>query len=329
MATRAQNCFGILLTALAFGLATALPGAFAQGSYPSRPIHIIVPGPPGTGFDTISRLMAPGLSESLGRQVVVENRAGAGTLIGNEYVAKAPPDGYTLLMAASALVIQPALYKKMPYDVERDFAPVTVAVSVPNMIIVHPSIPAKSVKEMIALAKTRPGEILFASAGSGSNSHLTVQLFVSMAQIRMTHVPYKGATPGMVDLLGGHVAMMSLPVADAMPHVRAGKLRALGVTSAGRVAAAPAIPTIAEGGLPGYESLNWFGLLAPARTPPEIIARLHKESVAVLRAPSIKERLASDSTEAIGNSPEEFAAFIKAQLVKWATVVKNAGITPE
>jgi tripartite-type tricarboxylate transporter receptor subunit TctC len=303
--------------------------ALSQSSFANRPIHIVVPGAPGSGFDSIARLMAPGLSDRLGRPVVVENRAGAGTIIGNDYVAKAAPDGHTLLMAASALTILPSLVKKLPYEVERDFAPVTLAVSVPNMILVNTTSPAKTVRELIALAKAKPGQLQFASAGNGSNSHLTMQLFVSMAGIDVPHIAYKGATPGLNDLLGGHVAIMSMPVADSMPHIRAGKLRALAVTSSTRVAAAPEVPTVSEAALPGYESLNWFGLLAPAKTPPDLIERLHRESVAVLREPSVRDKLASDNTVAVGNSPAEFSAFIRDQLTKWAGVAKSAGIVPE
>lgn len=303
--------------------------ADAQTGFPNRPVRIIVPGAPGTGFDSIARLMAPSMADRLGRQVVVENRAGAGTLIGNEYVARAAPDGHTLLMAASALTIQPALMRKMPYDVERDFAPVTLAVSVPNMILVNASSPAGTIGELIALARAKPGQLQFASAGVGSNSHLTMQMFASMAQINLPHVAYKGATPGLSDLLGGHIAIMSLPVADSMPHIRAGKLRALAVTSTKRVAAAPAVPTVAEAALPGFESLNWFGLLAPAKTPSEVIERLHRDAVAVLREPAVRDRLAADNTEPVGNTPVEFTAFIREQLAKWAGVAKSAGIVPE
>ncbi|OGA42376.1 MAG: hypothetical protein A3G24_28915 [Betaproteobacteria bacterium RIFCSPLOWO2_12_FULL_62_13] len=328
MSTRLPFCFRLLLTGLPVLLAT-LPPALAQSGYPTRTIRIIVPGSPGAGFDTVARLMAPGLSERLGRQVVVENRAGAGTIIGTEIVAKASPDGYTLLMCAIAFAINPALYRKLPYDALRDFTPITQTAFVPNLMAVHPSVPVKSVKEMIALAKARPGEILFASGGRGASSHVTMELFASMARIRMTHVPYKGTTPGIIDLLAGQVAIMAASMAATIGHVRAGKLRALGVTSARRVSAAPDIPAIAEAGLPGYESVNWFGLLAPAGTPQEVIARLHQEAVAVLRAPSIKERLAADGTEAIGTAPEEFAAFIKAETVKWTPLLKAAGITLE
>ncbi len=317
-----------LFLAASLLLAAAPPQAPAQTSYPNRPIRIVVPGPPGSAFDTVARLMAPGLFERLGRQVVVENRPGAGTIIGNEIVARASPDGHTLLMCASALAIHPAIYKTLPYDALRDFAPITQTAFVPNLIVVHPSVPAKSVKQMIALAKARPGEILFASAGRGANSHLSMELFTSMAQVRMVHVPYRGGTPGLIDLMAGNVAIMATAVLSAMGPVRAGKLRALAVTSARRVSVAPDLPAVAEA-LPGYESVNWFGLLAPASAPQEIIARLHRESVAVLRAPSIRERLAADGSEAVGSTPEEFVAFIKAETVKWAAVAKAAGIPPE
>ena len=325
------NHLGSCLIAILLQAAFWAPGtaAFAQAAYPNRAVLIVVPGATGTGFDSLARLLAPGLSERLGRPVVVENRAGAGSLIGNEYVVKAPPDGHTLLMAASGLTIQPALIKKMPYDVERDFAPVTLVVSVPNMILVNASSPAKSIGELIALAKARPGELQFASAGLGSNSHLTMQLFVSVAQVSVLHVPYKGATPGLTDLLGGHVAMMSMPVADAMPHVRAGKLRALAVTSLTRVPAAPAVPTVAESGFPGFESLNWFGLLAPSKTPPDIVARLQAETAAVMREPAVRDKLAADNVLPVANTPAEFAVFVKEQIAKWAEVAKKANITPE
>jgi tripartite-type tricarboxylate transporter receptor subunit TctC len=269
------------------------------------------------------------LSERLGRQVVVDNRPGAGTIIGNEIVAKAKPDGYTLLMNGAALTIAPAMYKKLPYDTLRDFAPITIAVSSPNLMAAHPSVPVRSVSEMIALAKARPGQILFSSGGRGTNSHLATELFASMAQIRMTHVPYKGSTPGVIALMAGEVALMTNSLSTFLPHVRAGKLRALGVGSTRRVAAAPDIPTIAEAGLPGYQSAQWSGLLAPSGTPPEIIARLHQETTAVLRVPETTERLVSDGSEMIANSPQEFAAFFKAELVKWVAVVKSTGMTPE
>lgn len=328
MVTHALDYTRLQMTALVI-LKVALPEASAQENYPNRPIRMVVAIPAGSGTDTVARLIAQGLSERLGRQVVVDNRPGAGTIIGNEIVAKAKPDGYTLLMNGAALTIAPAMYKKLPYDTARDFAPITIAVSSPNLMAVHPSLPVKSVKEMIALAKARPGQILFSSGGRGTNSHLATELFISMAKIRMTHVPYKGSTPGVIALMAGEVSLMTNSLSTFMPHVRAGKLRALGVGSTRRVAAAPDIPTIAESGVPGYQSAQWSGLLAPAGTPPEIIAKLHKETVAILRVPETTEQLVSDGSEMIANSPQEFAAFFKEELAKWVAVVKATGMTPE
>ena len=319
--------FAPLLAAITL-LAFAPKEVLAQDNYPSRPIRIIVPTSPGSGNDTVARLLAQRLSEIFRRQVLVDNRAGAGTIIGTEIVAKAPPDGYTLLSGNSAFTINPSAYKKLPYDAIRDFVPITHAVSVPSLIVVHPSVPAKSVKELIALAKARPGELLYASSGHGTNPHLTMELFTSMAQIRMTHVPYKGSS-GLIDVVAGHVQVLALSMSTLMPHVRAGKLRALGVTSVRRTAAAPDIPTIAEAGLPGYESVQWTGLLAPAGTPRDVIVKLHGEIVGILRTPEVRDRLAGDGSDVIANSPEEFGAFIKAEIVKWANVAKAAGIQPE
>lgn len=303
--------------------------AHAQVGYPNRVVRIIAPTSPGGAVDIVARLIAQGLSKSLERQVVVDNRPGAGTMIGGEMVAKAAADGHTLLMGLSTLAINPATYKTVPYEALRDFAPITQAVSLPSLIVVHPSVPAKTTKEMIALARARPGEILFASAGHGTHPHLTMELFASMAQIRMVHVPYKSVIPASIDLIAGHVAIMALNILDAIPHVRAGKMRALGVTTSSRVSIAPDIPTIAESGLHGYESVQWYGLLAPSGTPREIIARLHKDSVSILRAPESMKRLAGDGVEVIASSPEEFAALITAETVKWAKVVKAAGLQPE
>ena len=313
-----------------FAVTAALPAALAQDRYPSRPIRIIVPTAPGGPSDIGSRLIAEELTKRWGRPVVVETRPGAGTIVGSEIVAKAPPDGYTLLMSPSTLATNPASYKKMPYNALRDFAPITQTLFVPNLIVIHPSLPAKSLKEFIAFAKARPGEILYASAGHGTNPHLTIELFASMAGIRMLHIPYKGSLPGVVDLLAGRVALTATSsMANLIPHVRGGRVRALGVTTAKRTQALPDIPTIAEGGLPGYESVQWSGLLAPAGTPRDIITALHKEVVDILHMPEAKERLASVGTELVASSPEEFAAFIRSETVKWAKVAKAAGIEPE
>ncbi len=318
-----------ILTALVV-LTVALPEALAQSSYPDRPIRIVVPNAPGGTVDMLARLVAQGLSERLGRQVVADNRPGAGTIIGSEIVAKAPPDGYMLLMCPSSLATNPVAYKKMPYDALRDFAPITQVLLVSSLLVVHPSLPAKSVKEMIALAKARPGEIQYASAGHGTNPHLTMELFASMAKIKLVHVPYKGDAPAISDLLGGHVMVMaSIASPQVVAYVRAGKMRALGVTTATRTQALPDVPTVAEEGLPGYESMQWVGLLAPAGTPREIIARLHKEAIAILRRSETKERFASFGSEVVASSPEEFAVFLKAEIVKWAKVAKAAGIQPE
>jgi tripartite-type tricarboxylate transporter receptor subunit TctC len=318
----------MFLTALLV-LPVSPPEALAQSDYPNRTVRVIVPTAAAGGNDTVGRVIAQGLSERWGRQVVVDNRAGASTMIGGEMVAKAPPDGYTLLMGVSTLAINPATFKKVPYEAMRDFAPITQAVFVPNLMMVRPSLPVKTVREMIAFAKARPSQVLMASAGFGTNPHLSMELFASMGQIRLIHVPYKSSTPGIIDLIAGHVAIMAPNMLQSIPHVRAGRLRALGVTSATRAASAPDIPTVAEGGLPGYEAVQWYGLLAPAGTPREIIDKLHKETIAILRSPESAKRLAGDGAEVIASTPEEFAAFIKAETVKWAKVVKAAGIQPE
>ena len=299
----------------------------AQDAYPSRPIRIIVAIPAGSGSDTAARLIAEGLTKRVGKQVVVENRPGAGTILGNDAVAKSKPDGYTLLMNGAAFTIAPAFYKKLPYDTLHDFVPITNAVVAPNVMCVHPSVPAKSVKELIALARARPDQILYSSGGNGTNSHMATALFASMAGIRLVHVPYKGSTPGVIDLIAGQVALMTNSMSTLMPHVRAGRLRALGVASAKRAASAPELPTIAEAaGLPKYESAQWTGVWAPAGTSTDIVARLHKEIVAVLALPDVRERLAGDGSEVVASTPEEFSAMLKSEIARWQAAVKAAGI---
>jgi tripartite-type tricarboxylate transporter receptor subunit TctC len=324
MSRAAQACVSVAL------VVTMLPlHAIAQDNYPSRPIRIIVPSGAGSGVDSSSRLIAQRLSERWERPVIVENRTGAGTIIGSEIVAKAASDGYTLLMSPSTLAINPATYRKMPYDALRDFAPVTHTLSLPNVIVVHPSLPVKSVKELIAIARAKPGEIVYGSAGHGTNPHLTMELLASMAHVRMIHVPYKGGPPGVVDLIGGRIAVMGTSLNYLLPHIRAGRLRALAVTSAARVPAAAELPTVAEAGVPGYESVQWYALVAPARTPPEIIGKLNREVVAFLRTPEVSERLARDGNVIVGSSPDELAAFLRTETIKWARVAKAAGIEPE
>lgn len=312
---------------LAATLAAAIPAA-AQ-TYPARPVRVIVPSSAGGGTDIMARILAPGLSERLGQQIVIENRPGAGTLIGNEIAAKSAPDGYTLLMGLSTLAILPAMHRKMPYDALKDLAPVTQTVAAPNILVVHPSLPVKSVKELIAFARARPGQLNFGSAGMGTNPHLSMELFRSMARLDMVHVAYKGSAPAITDLLAGHVVVMTATMLTGLPHVKTGRLRALGTTGAKRVAAAPEIPTVAEAGLPGYEAVQWYGLLAPAATPKDIIAKLHAATVSVLHSPAVKHRFEAEGAEPVGNTPEEFARFIRAETEKWAKVVREAGIKPE
>jgi tripartite-type tricarboxylate transporter receptor subunit TctC len=316
------------LILLCAALAAVFSPAQAQ-QYPTKPVRLVVPAAPGGGTDITARIIAPKLSEQLGQQVVVENRAGAGTMIGSEAVARAAPDGYTLLMGISTLAINPAMYKKVPYDALKDFAPISQVVSLPNVLVTHPSLPVKSVKELVAFARARPGQLNYASAGVGTNPHLSMELFLAMTGLKMTHVPYKGAGPGLVDTVAGHVSVMTPSIISGLPHVRGGRLRALGVTSAKRAGGVPDIPTIAEAGVPGYDAVQWFGVLAPTATPRAIVVRLHGEIVRVLQAADVKGRLSGDGADPVGNSPEEFAAFLSAETAKWAKVVKDAGIQPE
>lgn len=317
------------LWALCFAV-LAIAESHAQDSYPSRPLRIIVPSAPGGGSDVSARLIAQRLSERWSRSVVVENRAGAGTIIGTELVARAPADGYVLLMAPGAFGTLPATYKKLPFDPRRDFAPITQTVATPNIIAAHPSLPARTVQELISLARARPGEILFGSAGHGTQPHLTMELFLMMARVRMGHVAYKGGAPGITDLVAGQIALMtSSSLSLLIPHVRSGRLRALAVTSAIRHHALPKVPTVAESGLPGYESVQWAGLLAPTGTPRELIARLHREVTVILRNPENRERLRVDGSDVVASSTEEFGAFIESEIAKWAKVAQAAGIQPE
>lgn len=301
----------------------------SAAEYPTKPIRLIVPSAPGAGTDITARILAPKLSGYLGQQVVVENRAGAATMIGGEAVARSMPDGHTLLMGISTLAINPAMYRKMPYDALKDFAPISLVVVLPNVLVTHPSLPVRTVKELVALARTRPNQINFASAGTGTNPHLTMELFLSMTGVRMTHVPYKGTGQGMIDVLAGQVPVITPSVLTALPYTRSGRLRALGVSSAKRSSAAPDIPTIAEAGVPGYEAAQWFGILAPAGTPRAIVDRLHREIVRALKDPDVRDRLVADGADPVGSSPEEFAAYIRSESVKWAKVVKDVGIKPE
>jgi tripartite-type tricarboxylate transporter receptor subunit TctC len=316
--------------ALAAGLAAAVGWAAERTpEYPWKPVRIVAPSAPGSSADTLARVVATPLSERLGQPVVVDTRPGAGSILGTDLVAKAPADGHTLLIATPALAINPSIGRAMPYDGLRDFAAVTLGISQPNVLAVHPSVPAKSVKELIALARARPGELSYASAGVGAISHLTIELFLFMTHTQMLHVAYKGSSAGVIDLVAGRVALMGTSAIATFPHLRSGRLRPLAVTTAVRTAVLPEVPTVAESGVPGYEAVGWFGVMAPSGTSKEIIARLHKEIVAALNQPEIRERFKRDGVDVVADTPEQFAAYIKAEAAKWAKVVKAAGIKPE
>ena len=309
-------------------LAFCAAGALAQ-SYPGRTIKLVVPSSPGGGTDIVARILGQKLSERLGQQFVVENRAGAGTIIGNDAVAKSAPDGYTLLMGLSTLAINPSMYANLPYDALRDFAPISQAVSAPNILTLHPSVPAKTVKELIALAKAKPGSLTFGSAGMGTSPHLSGELFKSLARIDMVHVPFKGSGQSVISQLAGEIAANFPSVPTAMPYIKAGRLRGLAVTTAKRAQALPDVPSIAESGLPSYEATQWFGLLAPAGTPRSVIDRLYQESSRALRTDELRERMTAEGLEVVAGTPEEFAAYIRAETAKWAQVIKAAGIKPQ
>ena len=321
----------IFSCAAACAVAIAASSAVAQDAFPSKPVQFIVPTGPGGGTDTIARLLARHLGERQKWQVVVVNRLGAGTRLANESVAKAAPDGYTLLMAINALATGPLVFKNLPYDLQRDFTPITLVLVVPYLFIVHPSLPAKTAKtakDLIALAKSRPGEISYASAGVGASNHLSFELLANMANIKLHHVPYKFGTQGVVDVMAGHITTVMTTMATTIGQVRAGKLRALAVTSAKRDPAAPDIPALAET-LPGYEVLFWTGLFGPPGLPREIVLKLQREISAVLRDPQNSRQIAADGGQAIGNSPEEFAAFFRGDIDKWAKVARNIHIDKE
>jgi len=316
---------------LAVTLAILAPHAAAAADlYPARPIRFVVAFPPGGGTDIIARSIAHKLAERLAQQVVVDNRPGAGGNIGTDIVAKSAPDGYTVLMgSAGPLAINASLFASMPFDPVRDLAPVTLAASTPNVLVVHPSLRAATVKELIALAKARPGEINFASSGHGTPAHLAGELFNSMAGVKMVHVPYKGAAPALADLLGGQVQLMFSTMPPALPHVKDGKLRALAVTSLKRSRATPDLPTVDEAALPGFEANTWHGVVVPSGTPAAIVARLNREIVAILHLPDVVERLSAQGAEPVGSTPEEFAAYIRSETLKWAKVVRDSGAKAE
>jgi tripartite-type tricarboxylate transporter receptor subunit TctC len=310
--------------------ALAISAAAHSQVYPSKPIRMIVAYPPGGGTDIVGRMVAQKLGETLGQGIVVENRGGASGNIGTEIAARAAPDGYTVLMGNVAPnAINVSLFKNLPFDPVADFAPVSLVASTPNILVVHPSTPARTVKEVIALAKAKPGTLNFASAGVGSSSHLAGELFRILAGAEIVHVPYKGAGPAMVDVLSGQVQLYFATMPAAMPHVKSGKLVPIAVTSARRSPALPDAPTIAESGVPGYEAATWYGLLAPAHTPATAVARLHENIVKILGDAALRQKLVDQGFDPVGDSPEEFAAYIKSEIAKWGKVIRDADIRPE
>jgi tripartite-type tricarboxylate transporter receptor subunit TctC len=309
----------------AVGAVSAGQPAAAQ-NYPQKPVRLIVGVPPGGTTDVVARLVGQKLGEQLGQQVVIDNRGGAGGNIGAEVVAKAPPDGYTLFLATiGTMTINPSLYKKMPFDTLRDFAAISQLTSMPQLLVVHPSVPVKTVKELISYAKSRPGQLNFASGGSGTAIHLAGELFKTMANVDMVHIAYKGSGPAMTDLLGGQVSLMFDQILTALPHVQSGRLRALAVTTEKRSQAAPQIPTISEAALPGYAVTTWHGLLAPAGTAREIVNRLSTETAKALQSAEVRDRFAAQGVEPVSSTPEQFAAMMKSELEKWRKVIAVSG----
>ena len=310
--------------ALAAMVATAAP-ALGQ-AYPTKPIRIVAPSTPGDAPDVIARLVADKLSVALGQQVVVDNKPGAGGVVGSESVAKAPPDGYTLIMGnAGSHGINAAVYSKLPYDIQRDFAPVSQVAIAPNVMVINPSVPANSVAEFIAYAKSQPGKLSYASGGNGSSAHMSMELFKAMAGIDVQHIPYKGSSPALTDLIGGQVAVFIGNMPPTVPHIKSGKLRALAVTTKSRSALMPELPTISDT-LPGYETVAWFGVLAPAGTPPEIVNRLSAEIGRIARSPEMREKLVAMGAEPVGGTPEEFKAVIDRDIAKWKPLAQKVGI---
>jgi tripartite-type tricarboxylate transporter receptor subunit TctC len=308
--------------AIAFSVAAA--SAMAQ-TYPTGPVRVIVPFPPGGGVDGMGRILTQKLAESLGRTFPVENRSGANGNIGTEAAARAAADGYTLLFTGAGLVTNPSLYGKVPYDPVKDFEPISLVSIAPNVLVAHPSVPAKTVKELIALAKARPKQVLFAGSGSGSTPHLAGELFNTLAGVEMVHLPYRGSGPAVVGILSGEATIMFMPTTNAVPLVKSGRVRGLAVTSSDRLSALPDLPTVAESGLKGYESSQWYGLLAPAGTAAPILGLLQTHAAKIMQAPDMKQRMTAEGLVAVGSTREQFAAHIKSEITKWARVIKQSG----
>lgn len=310
---------------LTAALLLAIAGTAGAQSWPAKPVRMIVPFPPGGGIDGVARLLSPRMSEQLGQQVIIDNRTGAGGTLGTELVARAAPDGYTLLATFASHAMNAALYQNLAFDTVADLAPITLIATVPNILVVNPALPVKSVADLIALAKKRPGEILYASVGSGTPAHLSAELFNLMAGVKMTHVPYKGAAPSIVALISGETQLTFTTVLVALPYVQAGRLRAIGVASLKRSPVMPDVPTIDASGLKGYESTAWYGLLAPVKTPAALIDQLNREAVKAIHSPDVSNSFLKLGAEPVGSTPEAFGKLIRADIEKWTKVVKATG----
>ncbi len=325
-----KNLFHTLFVVLLCVVVTAAwQPAYGQ-QYPTKPIRMILPYPPGGGSDTIMRPFVQYLSERIGQQIVVDNRGGGGGAMGMEAVAHAAPDGYTIITALTAqLAVNPALYKKLPYDPVKDFEPVSLIAQAPLLVVVHPSLPVRNVRELIALAKSKPGQLTYASNGAGGSSHMAVELFQMTTGTKLLHVPYKGLSPALTDLISGQVQVMFSSAVAMLPQVKVGRLRAIAMTGGKRSPAIPDLPTVAEAGVPGYETGSWYGVVMPAGTPKPVVSRLAKEIAAIAKSPDINERLLEDAAIPVGSTPEEFGAFIRKELARWAKVVQQGRISLE
>jgi len=311
--------------ALTLFMSALAVGAQAQG-FPNKTVRLVVPFAAGGSTDIVGRILAQKLNEMWGQPVIVDNRAGGSTVIGTDIVAKAPPDGHTLLITPAPFTIVPSLAKKLPYDPRRDFEPITLINTTPLVVVVHPGVPAKSIKDLVALAKAKPGALNFGSSGSGGSNHLAGELFNAMAGVKMVHVPYKGNAPALIDLVGGHVDLVFNGLTSALPLIKSGKLRPLGVTSLKRAGALPEAPTLDEQGLKGFQAVAWNGLTAPARTPREVIAKINADVLKVVRSPELVEKLRSEGSDPVGSSVPDYAAFLRDEIAKWAKVIKFANV---
>ena len=315
------RCFFVLLA-----VATIVSSTSHAQQYPTRPVRFISPYPPGGGNDTLLRILGEKLGEQLGQRVIVDNRPGANTIVGTELLVKSPPDGYTFILLPNSFATNPSFYPKLPYDTMKDVAPIGQIAQSPQMIVAHPSVPVKTVKELLAMARAKPGLLSYGTSGNGSTGHLAGTLLSMMTGLQITHIAYKGTAPAVNELIGGHIPLMISSMISTLPHVRSGKLRIIALTTGKRSQAIPEVPTIAESGVPGYDATLWYGVLAPARTPDAIIKRMSAELAATLRNPEVAEKLSTQAVEPYHTSPEQFAALIRTELEKWSKVIRASGV---